>query len=388
MPHYDIGIIGAGIHGCATAFHLSGRGLRVAIFERDTPASGPTGRSGATCAAYFSNPFLARCARDSIEMLRGFEQLTGKNADWHRMGLLYLHALGDVEAVTASVLALNELGITVDLLEPDQISARFPQLDPTGIGLAAWVPDAGYADPVSVTMGMFSTAVEGGVDRHLRQQVDYIQLEDGGGATLVVGQERVRCARLLVAAGPWTRPLLASAGVELPLTVVRHVVGAFRWGAAERVPALGDLLSGYYMRPEGSELFLAGSDPSPEEVDADASPRAVTDEELFGLASRFVRRVPGLELAEFHSGWSCLYDMSPDQQPVIGEVAPGVYVDAGTSGFGFTIAPALGRHVADLLAGEEVDSGLKEFHPVRFAEGRGLRVRHGGMPGRSNECPR
>jgi sarcosine oxidase, subunit beta len=377
MPSYDIAIIGAGIHGAAAAFHLADRGLRVAVFERDTPASGPTGRSSAICRSYYTNPFLARCARDSIEMMGGFRQLTGVDAELRRTGFLYLHAPGDVKAVTASAAALNGLGIAVDVLGPDELAARFPQLDLTGVGAGAWERHAGYADPASVTMGLFSRAVELGVEPHLGRQVTAVTLGDRGGATLAVGQERVRCARLLVAAGPWTRPLLGSAGIDLPLTVERHIVGTFRWGGAERVPAHGDLLGGYYFRPEGPELFLAGSLHPAEEVDADAFSQAVTDEELHDLASLFVRRAPGLELAEVHGGWASLYDVSPDWQPVIGEVAPGVYVDAGTSGHGFKLAPALGRHVADLLAGAEADPGLKEFHPLRFAEGHSLRAGYG-----------
>lgn len=71
-----------------------------------------------------------------------------------------------------------------------------------------------------------------------------------------------------------------------------------------------------------------------------------------------------------HSGWASLYDVSPDWQPVIGEVAPGIFVDAGTSGHGFKLAPALGGHVAALVAGDETDPSLGDFHPDRFGRQR------------------
>lgn len=375
MSSYDVGIIGAGVHGCATAFHLASRGLRVALFERSTPASGPTGRSDAVCATYLDNPFLARCARDSIEMLRAFPELTGGEAGWHSSGNLFLHGPDDVEAVSRSAVALSGLGIEFDVLMPDEIAARFPQLDLTGVGVGVWTEDGGYADPAGVTMGFFAAAVKRGVAHHLHQRVEAVRLADQGGVTLEVGNERVHCARVLVAAGPWTRGLLRSAGLDLPLTVVRHFVGAFRWGGAERVPIISDLNGGFYLRPEGTELFIAGlngPEGHVEEVDPEAAPRTVTDDELLHVASLFIRRIPALELASVQSRWGCMYDVSPDHQPVVGEVAPDVYVDAGTSGFGFLTAPALGRHVADLLSGAEPDPGLKEFHPLRFAEGRSV----------------
>jgi glycine/D-amino acid oxidase-like deaminating enzyme len=83
--------------------------------------------------------------------------------------------------------------------------------------------------------------------------------------------------------------------------------------------------------------------------------------------------VPHLAASEFHGGWASLYDVSPDWQPVIGEVAPNVFVDAGTSGHGFKLAPALGKHVADLVVGSaDLDPGLAEFDPFRFERGSSL----------------
>jgi len=63
--------------------------------------------------------------------------------------------------------------------------------------------------------------------------------------------------------------------------------------------------------------------------------------------------------------------------PVIGEIAPGVFVDAGTSGHGFKLGPALGADVAGLLTGAEVDAGLREFAPERFRAGRPLAAGYG-----------
>ena len=86
-----------------------------------------------------------------------------------------------------------------------------------------------------------------------------------------------------------------------------------------------------------------------------------------------MHRVPQLEGSQVHGGWASLYDVSPDWQPVIGEVAPNVFVDAGTSGHGFKLAPALGKHVADLVSrSPELDPRLQDFDPFRFAHGSAL----------------
>lgn len=146
----------------------------------------------------------------------------------------------------------------------------------------------------------------------------------------------------------------------------------FRWGRAEPVPAHGDLAGDHYFRPEGDDLFVVGHLRPAPQANPDDFPEAVTDEEVARLASLVVRRVPSLAGAEVQGGWASLYDVSPDWQPVIGKIAPGVFVDAGTSGHGFKLAPALGRHVADLVLGEPVDPGLADFDPLRFQEGRSV----------------
>jgi glycine/D-amino acid oxidase-like deaminating enzyme len=188
----------------------------------------------------------------------------------------------------------------------------------------------------------------------------------------------VACGRVLIAAGPWTRPLALQAGADLPLHVERHVVATFRWAGAEPVPGHGDLVGGYYFRPEGTDLYLVGSIHEAPRADPDHFDREIRQDEIADLAERVVRRAPRLEASEVHGGWASLYDVSPDWQPVIGEIAPGIFVDAGTSGHGFKLAPALGRHLADLVTGEPTDPALAEFHPSRFETGAVLSAGYRG----------
>jgi sarcosine oxidase, subunit beta len=368
---FDVGVIGAGIHGASAAFHLAGRGLRVVVFERGAPAGGPTGRSSAICRAYYTNAFLAGCARDSIDMFRRFPELTGEESGFRHTGLLFLHPPEDAARVEENARQLNELGVEVDVLDTEEIARRHPSFDLDGIAVGAWERNAGYADPALATGGLFKRALELGAGHRLGRAVTQIEASGKGGATVATDDgERVSCRRLLVAAGPWTRPLLQQVGVDLPLTVERHIVGTYRWEEAAPQPGHGDLIGGYYFRPEGDELFLVGPLHAAPNVDPDHFEERVSERELDDLAQPVIRRIPELERSSIHGGWASLYDVSPDWQPVIGEVAPGIFVDAGTSGHGFKLAPALGRHVAALVAGEVVDPGIVEFHPSRFDEGR------------------
>ena len=371
MSSYDVAVIGAGVHGASVAFHLANRGVRTAVIERTAPAGGPTGRSSAIVRAYYTNAFLARVARDSIAMFRDFEQHTGRDAGFRETGLLVLHPPEDEATVREVVPRLNDQGIPTDLLEPQQVVAEWPAFDLDGIAIAAFERDAGYADPVLTTQGLLERARELGAEVNLGHGV--MSIERRGSAWNVSTTDgSIAAERVLIAAGPWSAPLAAMVGADLPLTVERHIVATFAWSDDTRVPAHGDLPNGYYFRPEGEELFLMGPLHPEPNVDPDDFDEHVGTSEAERLGAGVVRRAPALRHATARGGWASLYDVSPDWQPVIGEIAPGVFVDAGTSGHGFKLAPALGAHIADLVTSSDVDAGLDQFHPRRFEQAGAL----------------
>jgi sarcosine oxidase, subunit beta len=365
MTSCDVTVIGAGVHGASVAFHLANRGVRTVVIERTSPAGGPTGRSSAIVRAYYTNTFLAGVARDSIAMFRDFERHTGRDAGFRETGLLVLHPPEDEVTVREVVPRLNDQGIPTDLLEPQQVVAEWPAFDLDGIAIAAFERDAGYADPVLTTQGLLERARELGAEIRVGHGVTAIERE-GSGWSVSTTDASVRAERILIAAGPWSAPLAAMVGADLPLTVERHIVATFAWSDDTRVPAHGDLPNGYYFRPEGDELFLVGPLHPEPTVDPDDFDERVGPNEAERLGAGVVRRAPALRHATARGGWAGLYDVSPDWQPVIGEIASGVFVDAGTSGHGFKLAPALGAHIADLVTGVGVDAGLEQFHPRRF----------------------
>ena len=360
-------MIGAGVHGASVAFHLAGRGVRTVVIERSAAAGGPTGRSSAIVRAYYTNAFLASVARDSIGMFRDFEQHTGRSSGFRETGLLVLHPPEDEATVREVVPRLNDQGIPTDLLEPQQVVAEWPAFDLDGIAIAAFERDAGYADPVLTTQGMLERARELGAETRfgrvtaIEPEGDGVDAHDERGRhghrrtrpdrrrTLVPGPRRDGRRR---AAAHGRTPHRRDVRVERRRPRTAH----------------GDLPNGYYFRPEGDELFLVGPLHPEPTVDPDDFDERVGPDEASQLGARVVKRAPPLLHATSRGGWASLYDVSPDWQPVIGEIAPGVFVDAGTSGHGFKLAPALGRHIADLITGAQVDPGLEQFHPRRFEQ--------------------
>lgn len=377
MDRFDVGIIGAGVHGASAVYHLASMGVSTAIVERTAPAQGPTGRSSGICRAYYTNPFLAGVARRSIEMLERFPDLTGHDAGFRRTGFLFLQGADDVEHVREVTSRLGEVGVVTELLDERDLARRFPAFDRADVAVGVWERDAGYADPAATTLGFFGRAGELGCVPHLGRAAVGIDRVPGGSDIVLSDGGRVTCEKVLIAAGPWTRALAATVGADLPLTVERHAVAVFGRNGVDPVVAHADVGAGYYVRPDGQDQYLAGwLRPAPQ-VEADNFAERIGDDEVEALARAVVERVPHLEASSAQGGWASLYDVSPDWQPMIGEVAPDVFVDAGTSGHGFKLAPALGRHVAELILEGAADPGLLEFDPFRFDRGRSLEAGFG-----------
>jgi sarcosine oxidase, subunit beta len=379
MEQYEVAIVGAGVHGASAAFHLSSSGVSVAIFDKRGPAGGPTGRSSAICRAYYTNEFLAVMARESIEMFANFEDVVGGPSGFKKTGFLWLHGAGDARELETTVPQLQRAGVAVDRLDAGDLAGEYPMFNFIGVSSALWEPGAGYADPVLTTASFINRSAQLGTKTFFYSTVVALEHDVRGYVVKTGRGDIVHAERLLLAAGPWTRPLALQLGVDLPLTVERHVVAVIRWGGADRMRfGHADLVSGqYYCKPEGDSMYCLGPLLPAETANPDSFAESLSSDEGFALTQAVASRVPVLREAELTGGWASLYDVSPDWQPVIGEVAEGMFVDAGTSGHGFKLAPAIGRAVADLLMDQKGDPRLSQFHPRRFDKGELLRAGYG-----------
>jgi glycine/D-amino acid oxidase-like deaminating enzyme len=376
VTSYDVGIVGAGVHGASAANHLARRGVSTVVFEANTPASGPTGQSSGIVRSYYTNPFLAEVARDSTAFLADFPSKTnGADSGYRRTGGLYLHGENDVDHVMRTADSFAQLTISHDVLSPAQLTARFPSLNFDDVAIGVWEENAGYADPHQTTLGLIAAAVALGA--HIQQRTQVTTLVEGRDSVRVelANGQKVQVNQLLIAAGPWTGPLASALGVTLPLRVERHVVAGLHQPASnEPIDAnhvIIDVAGGYYSRPLEPDQFLLGPLAPGEVATPDDFSTRVSDLEFAWLAERAIERVPSRALAAAHTSWASLYDVSPDWQPVIGNLTERVFVDAGTSGHGFKLAPVLGDHVAKMLT-DEADPRLAQFTPERFSIGATL----------------
>jgi len=385
MKEFDVIVIGAGIAGSAAAFFLADQGHKVALVEKGKPASGPTGRSSAITHAFYLMPELSQLAIRGVETLRRIPQLTGEARVHHEVGMMWVCGPDAEKDWIAAARRIQSEGSQIDMLDPADLKRRLPSLGIDGLSLALWEPHYGYADAYGAANALVAGARQRGCTVMLDTRVSHLVVKNGriaGVSTVEYGI--IEAPRVISAAGVWTRPLIAQAGYDLPVFVERHEMAVLEaeGRAREFLPfAWCDDTMCSYARPDGDRVILAGtwsgggtgirrdSLKRPDRVsDADHYKEGVDESESVDILGYLMPRMPQLELLGVRPGYAGLYDMSPDDNPIV-DFVPGIEgltVVCGSSGHGFKIGAAIGEEAARLaMTGQS--RLLEPFKLARFA---------------------
>jgi sarcosine oxidase subunit beta len=354
----DVVVIGGGALGAATAYHLTRLGVAdVVLLERETLASGSTGKSAGGIRAQFADELNVRIALRSLAEFAAFPDELGAEIDFVQDGYLFLlDDARDVERFRAAVELQNGLGVPSRELTVEEALAIVPPLDPEGLVAATFSPTDGRATPEAVVAGYADAARRAGAEIRQGEPVGRIEIAGGRIEAVVTPRGRIATDTVVCTAGIWSRDVAALAGLHLPVRGERRHI----WYTPERgpfppaLPLTVDFTTSLYVHPEGPGLAFGGREPSLEEV-----------------AEHAARRLPALTELPIQTTWSGFYEMSPDHNAIVGEARePSRFLYAtGFSGHGFQQAPAVGAHLAELVAGREPTLDLSAFRLERFEEG-------------------
>jgi sarcosine oxidase subunit beta len=337
-------VIGGGVMGAAALHYLVELGCDAPVLvERETLASGSTGRCAGGVRTLFSDDLNRRVCEESIRRLERFEDEIGQELDLRLWGYLFLLST-DADAARFAADGAR-------MLSPGEACEIVPQLDVDGLAAAAFDERAGYVTPDLVVQGYARRAAERGA--HVEQSCAATRILVEGDRVTGVETSRgtIATERVILTAGVWSRELH-----NLPVERERRHM-FFTEDAPSfptELPLTIDFATGFYFHREGAALALGG--------------REQTIEELAPVAAR---RLPALEDLGIRSTWSGYYEMSPDHNALIGAARDpeGLFYATGFSGHGFQQGPVVGEHLAQLALGAEPTFDLTQFAVERFATG-------------------
>jgi glycine/D-amino acid oxidase-like deaminating enzyme len=378
----EIIVIGAGVMGTSIAYHLASRRVgRVVLVEKSTVCSGTSAKSSAIVRTHYSTRPTAAMALLSRRMIAAFRDEVGIDSGFVKTGMMLIGTPDERASVHATVAMNRELGIETSLISREDARAIDPLLDPPADVPIVWEPESGYASPHEIAHGYASRLRDLGGELRQDAEVTAIDIRAGRVAGVRTTRGDLAAAHVVIAAGPWAQPVGRLAGLDLPVMPSRQSIVTLRphfaYGASH--PVVIDLAREVYARPETGGLMLVGSvrhgDDQP--GDPDRYQDRPEPEFIEDVVERLAGLMPEAAEAEIAGGWSGMYEITPDWNPIMGSAAgiAGLHYCVGFSGHGFKLAPIAGKLMAEhIVDGRASTLDLEPYRLERFIERKSLRV--------------
>ena len=373
----DIVVVGGGVHGASTAWHLAKRNAgKIVLIEKDAIASGASGWSSAIVRMHYQLESLVKVTMYGREMYGDWENIVGVGeSGFRKVGFLVLFPEDEIEHGHSVIKMQQRLGIDARYISRDEIGQIEPRLSIEDVAAGAWEPNSGYADGSTVANSFVAAARSLGVEVRIGPEAVGLTTVDEKITGVETSEGMIHAGTVIVEAGFRTSALLAHHGVDLPIVPVRHAITVVKrtQDFGDIHPVVSDRVARAYYRPEAENLTLLGEHdplrgPVDEEVEVTKLPQM---DEQVSLMERFSRRFPGQDSASMMRGYTGVYDCSPDFQPAFGKVQAldGLFVGAGFSGHGFKLSPGIGKIISDLVIDGSTDMiDVSPFRIERFAE--------------------
>jgi sarcosine oxidase, subunit beta len=362
----DLVVIGGGIMGMSSAYHVACRGARVTVLEAEPMlGSGSTALNAGGFRHQFSTAVNIELSKLSLSMLERFEEDFDQSVALNLCGYLFmLDAPDDVAAFERNVALQHAHGVMTQWLSPDEVGRLAPQCDLEGIIAATFYHRDGLVDPSGVLHGYVRGASRAGVVVRTGVRVTGARVRGGRIQAVETSAGDVSGAAFLLAAGPWSGVVGRKLGLDIPVEPVRRqiAVTAPIPGLTRAWPFLIDFGQSMYFHYEGGGILTGMSnrgEPPGFDTAVDEAWREVH-------VTAAVRRLPLLADAQIASEWAGLYEVTPDDQPILGRLPQldNLYACTGFSGHGLMHGPAAG-----LVIAEEIVDGAAhtiDIAPLRW----------------------
>ena len=376
-------IVGGGIAGCSTAYHLSKLGVPdVLLLEQGKLTCGTTWHAAGLVGQMRPNRNMTRMSKYGIELYSTLEAETGLATGWKQCGSVNVARTPERFKLLKKQVALaRSFGVEVELITPREAGERVPVMRTDDLQGAIWIPGDGKANPADLCMSLAKGARNRGVKMIEDTEVTGVIIERGASGASIVGVRtaagEVRCEILVNCAGQWARQFGAMAGVNVPLYSAEHfyIVTDRIDGVTPMMPVVRDPDGFIYYKEEVGGLVMGGFEPKAKPWTVDPIPSTFQfqllgeDWEQFEpLMINAMHRTPCLETAKVKMLLNGPESFTPDGNFIVGE-APGLrnyFVCAGFNSAGIANSGGAGQLIAQWIADGVAPSDLWDVDVRRF----------------------
>lgn len=367
----DIAIIGGGIMGLCTAYHLAKLSkLSIVVIERSYLASGASGRNGGGVRMQWGDKDHVQVMQESIAICRRLTQELKINLWFRQSGYLFLARTEAAEKLLLRNADLHqELGAPTQLLSPSQAKALVPQLNSSDLRCASFNPLDGVVFPWPFLWGYAAQATKRGVSIRTHTAVTHLEQKSACYELYLSSGERLQATRVINATGAWSPTLNKLVGVDLPNFPRRHEILSSEPLKSFLDPLVVDLASGLYISQSTRGELVTGISPEhgADQDDSQLNPLSSLHF-LAHLSRKLIHILPVAAHIKVLRQWAGTYDVSPDGHAIVGPSPghPNLIQLCGFTGHGFMMAPAVGHFVAMALIHDIHHPILEKWSPSRF----------------------
>ncbi len=355
-------VIGGGIIGCSTAYHLGKLMDEVVLLERKKLTSGTTFHAAGLVGQLRTSANITQLLGYSVDLYRKLQDETGLQTGWKMNGGLRLACNADRwTEVKRQATTAASFGLDMHLLSPREAQDLWPLMDISDLVGAAYLPTDGQANPSDITQSLAKGARMAGVQ--IFEDTPVIRILTDLGRVIGVETEfgTIQCDKVILCAGQWTRALAATVGVNVPLVSVEHqyMITEKIDGVTPNLPTLRDPDRRTYWKEEVGGLVWGGYEPNPKPWAVQGIPEGFHFDLLtsdFDHYSQFmedaIARVPVLATAGVKQLLNGPESFTPDGNFILGEAPElaGLFIGAGFNAFGIASGGGAGMALAEWAA--------------------------------------
>ena len=379
--HASVVVIGGGIMGCSALYHLTKEKVSDAVLlERNQLTSGTTWHSAAQVRALRSTQNLTDLIRYSVDLYSRLEEETGQMTGWMNTGSISIATNQDRLIHIKRQEALAHLfGVQAQSISPGEAKERWPLMNTDDVIGAVWSPDDGRVGPSDLCAALAKGARSRGAKIFEETAVTAILTENHKVAGVETNKGVIRCDKIVLATGLWSRRAGAMGGVSVPAWPCEHfylltkpvpqIKGA--------LPTLSDHDSHLYIRDETGGFLVGCFEPHARAIDPDK----LGENFAFGLLKEdwehfepmllnALNRIPLLEDVEVKQLLNGPESFTPDGAFMLGESAEtkGFYLCCGLNSIGIAIGGGAGMALAHEIVHGYPPMDISELNPKRYPD--------------------
>ncbi len=385
--HARVVVIGGGVVGVSTLYHLAKKGWHDAMLcERTELTAGSTWHAAGLLPLFNMSYAVGQLHKYSVDLYKSLEQETGQDVGFHVTGNLRLACTPDrMDEYRKYCGTANTIGVPFELITPSEVKSLWPLINTDGLIGALYHPDDGHIAPVDLTNALAKGARALGAAICQNTEVTAISRTAGGEWKVTTSAGEIVCEHIVCASGNYSQDTARFLGISIPSIPVQHQyivtdvvdeLQAYRDGGGAELAVLRESDASYYLREERMGYILGPYEKGAPAVFADGVPASFEKDLFPGDLDRLmphveaaINRVPSFSAAGIKDIVNGPIAYTPDGSPLVGPAGdlPNVWLNEGHS-FGVTAAGGAGWQLAEWMVEGEPGIDLLAVDPRRYGD--------------------